>query len=156
MNITVEAISAKGAVKADGVWYSPSKFAKGLPKFEVGKMYDITVKVNGVFNNINAATEITSVDEQPRIPVDKEIKSIPSTSKVMVPFGLVNFNTVEKKRDFDAEARGKTRCAIYAAAVTGMAKSVEEAKRIADIGVAYSFGDPTPKEDNAIEFLPEE
>lgn len=56
-----------------------------------------------------------------------------------------------KPRDFDAEARGKTRCVMYAAALQSMAvagtkwKNLDDLKKIirelADDGVKYSFQD---------------
>lgn len=56
-----------------------------------------------------------------------------------------------KQRDFDAEARGKTRCvqfeaAVMSPAIAGMAfQTAEEyialVKKVADAGVAYTFQD---------------
>ncbi len=56
-----------------------------------------------------------------------------------------------KPRDFDAEARGKTRCVMYAAALQSMAiagtkwKTLDDLKKtireLADDGVKYSFQD---------------
>jgi hypothetical protein len=67
---------------------------------------------------------------------------------------------VYKPRDFDAEAKGKTRCALYGAAVQGLgpafgmilnyaeSSTIDEAKlaafidvckRVAEEGVKYSF-----------------
>lgn len=56
-----------------------------------------------------------------------------------------------KQRDFDAEARGKTRCAMYAAALQSPAlaglqfNSVDEflvlVQKAAESGVIYSFND---------------
>lgn len=54
-----------------------------------------------------------------------------------------------KQRDFDAEARGKTRCVMFAAALqsnapvgmpfTTMEEYLKLVKQAADAGVAYSF-----------------
>ena len=58
---------------------------------------------------------------------------------------------VYKQRDFDAEARGKTKCVMFAAALGSPAiaglpfKSLEEflalVEKAAEAGVKYSFGD---------------
>jgi hypothetical protein len=56
-----------------------------------------------------------------------------------------------KQRDFDGEARGKTRCALYGQAIASpylaglnhktVEEFIETAKKVAEAGVKYSFGD---------------
>ena len=73
-------------------------------------------------------------------------KSTPSVS-----IGATNSNPSYKPRDFDKEARGKTRCVQFEAALMSPAlaglpfKTLEEyldiCKKAADAGVKYSFED---------------
>jgi hypothetical protein len=67
--------------------------------------------------------------------------AVPASSHVGKPSG---------SRDFDAEARGKTRCALYAAAIQSPAAPVlaateqeliNFAKRVANEGVRFTFGE---------------
>ena len=132
--ITVERKSANG-VFANGKWYNFSKFK---PQLLAGVM------VGGEYRLvISTATSKTGEKFENVIDVEPTDKVNESSAKLSP--GFVSLEQ-PKKRDFDAEARGKTRCAIYAAAVTGLAESIEEAIEIAERGVAYSFQEqPTPE-----------
>ena len=135
--VTVERKSANG-VYGHGKWYNVSKFKLELLEgVLVGGTYKLTIstatKDDGrTFDNVIDLVPVAGAETVSKTSVAKA--------------GFQPAKQVFKERDFDAEARGKTRCAIYAAAVTGLAKSVEEAIEIAQAGVAFSFGDnPTPE-----------
>lgn len=126
----VEQVSPYG-IKVNGGWLNPSKFVKNLPKFEKGKCYKLEMRTTKSKKNGQEYTNIVGAEIVETVTSEDLLKDV-ETNPV---------NEVPKKRDFDAEARGKTRCAIYAAAVTGMAKTIEEAIKIADAGVLYAFSD---------------
>lgn len=83
----------------------------------------------------------------------ERLKSIPEATVDITPQQLVETYGAKpgkyKQRDFDAEARGKTRCvqfqsALESTAIAGMQfETMEEylklVKQAADAGVAYSF-----------------
>jgi hypothetical protein len=66
MLVTVTEIGKWGGIKIGKEYIKASKFAQGLPEFEVGKTYDIEIKENvsktdgKTYKNIVAATEITA------------------------------------------------------------------------------------------------
>jgi len=100
----------------------------------------------------NPATATTNTPEN--IPVKVEsgtaaaIERLQKKEPIAKGQAQVNY---PKARDFDAEARGKTRCVMFAAALGSPAlaglpfKSLEAflsiAKEAADAGVKYSFND---------------
>jgi hypothetical protein len=139
----VEQVSQYG-VKVNGGWLNPSKFVKNLPKFEKGKTYKFEMKTTTSKKNGQEYTNIVGAEIVHTAPLNIVIEEAekPSAAAKDV-FGPIKSapQYTAKTRDFDAEARGKTRCAIYAAAVTGMAKTIEEAIKISDAGVLYAFSD---------------
>lgn len=71
MIITVQEIGKWGGLKAqDGNFYSPSKFAKGLPVFEIGQAYEIELKSTvskkdgKTYTNVVAARPVDGVPER--------------------------------------------------------------------------------------------
>lgn len=96
----------------------------------------VTPPVQNTDSGTNAAVD--------RLTAKKETTKAESTSK-----------SAYKPRDFDAEARGKTRCvqweaAVMSTAIAGMKfKTHDEylalVRKTADAGVAYTFGEDLPK-----------
>ena len=99
--------------------------------------------------------DTTAVVEQPN---KKESGVEAAVSRLQSHPGVAEVSAVVKSlkkeytpRDFDAEARGKTRCVMYAAALQSMAvagtkwKTLDDLKKtireLADDGVKYSFQD---------------
>jgi len=101
MLITVTEIGKFGGLKAqDGNFYSPSKFAKNLPKFEVGKTYDCEVKEKAgeggkVYRNINAAREVVANDHPvagPKVEASKAEVTKPAVEKRTTKSPKVDLN----------------------------------------------------------------
>lgn len=75
MQITVQEIGKFGGIKIGTDYVAPSKFANGLPKFEVGKTYEIEIKENvskkdgKTYRNIVAAKEIVANTSEAVAPV---------------------------------------------------------------------------------------
>jgi hypothetical protein len=72
MLITVQELGKWGGIKVGNEYIKESKFAKGLPKFEVGGTYDIEIKESvsktdgKIYKNIVAARAVNA--EAPSVP----------------------------------------------------------------------------------------
>lgn len=96
----------------------------------------------------NNGTEVAEAPKQAESGTDAAIKRL-STAKTETVKAIEKVQY--KQRDFDAEARGKTRCvqfeaALMSPAIAGMQfNTMEEylklVKQAADAGVAYTFGE---------------
>lgn len=121
-----------------------------LDQFERGNSYSVeieTVQKDGrtYHNIVKVETNGKVATPAPTAATKSEAKEAPAST-----------GSSYKQRDFDAEARGKTRCAMYEAAlqspvvanlvltVNGLEKALEVVKQAADAGFEYVF----PKEEN--------
>lgn len=108
-----------------------------LDHFERGGTYTVDIEQNGKFFNITKVHDV-SIPAPVAAPKEKDAPVAATGSSY-------------KSRDFDAEARGKTRCAMYEAAlqspvvanlvltVNGLEKALEVVKQAADAGFDYVF-----------------
>lgn len=131
--ITVSGKGPKMLKLGDGRFVGVSKPVT-LDHFERGGSYTVDIEKNGNFENI---TKVHTVDAP-----------APAAPKVKAPEAP---KSEYKARDYDAEARGKTRCAMYEAAlmspvvanlvltVNGLEKALEVVKQAADAGFDYVF-----------------
>lgn len=137
-------------VKYNGQYYSYGKFYKGS-KLKAGKSYTLDLfvseKGNRYINKVisNGDGEVKKSPKRGRKPkVTAETYTSVTGTNIVTP-------TVVKIRDFDAEARGKTRCALMEATlqspllplmVTNPHDS-DEVKRVAELlcnmGFVYVF-----------------
>lgn len=132
-------------VKDDnGAYYSFSKFYKGETKLAAGA-YSIDLYVSAKGSNyINSLQGSAMV--APPAPVKRvaKVKQVTETPLMTSPKADVSF----KPRDFDAEARGKTRCALVEALFSNPNVVQDVAKLqtaplflLVDEAVDYIFGD---------------
>lgn len=144
ITITVKALSKTGSVLGeDGVWYSPSKYAKNLPTFEKGQTYALKVQVNGTFNNIQSAK--LALDGEAKQSVERGVAEARASNTK--PFSLPP--KVSGSRDFDKEARGKSRCMLFAAALQSpLAETIDDVLELAEAGMRYTFDDKPVELDN--------
>lgn len=116
-----------------------------MDQFERGGTYSVTIETkttNG--RSFHDIVEVSGAETSKPVP-----KAAPKSEE-----GSGSAAGGYKARDFDAEARGKTRCAMYEAAlqspvvanlvlsVNGLDKALEVVKQAADAGFEYVF----PKE----------
>lgn len=128
--------------KVGGVFYNSGKFFKGLKDMKAGTLYEVEVYTSDKGNKyIQKLLGPGSIKDNPH--VENKTIATGSVPPVKAP---------PKSRDFDAEARGKTRCAIMEAALQSPALvqlassgNIDDLKvvlkKLADFGYAYVFGD---------------
>ncbi len=142
--ILVEAKSQFG-LKVGNRWLNPRK-PLSVDNFVKGNEYEVLTeeyeskqgkKGTNIVQIVGGATASAVAPIAEKTQTTKELKA----------------SSPLKSRDFDAEARGKTRCALYGAALASPVlqllpgiKTLEDIKRavrdLAADGVAYSFDDP--------------
>lgn len=154
--------SAKYGPKIGDVFYSLSPKSGLTPKnFEVGKTYQVlvytsktgkkyinqivgegTAVLNGVPTNTISAQTTEKLEDKPSLPPAKEILDNEKPSQIE-SLGLKAAQGEYKKRDFDAEARGKVACAIFTSLlqspfIASQALNKEDAiKLIDELGERY-------------------
>jgi hypothetical protein len=85
---TISEIGKFGGLKINGEFYSPSKFAKGLPQFEVGKSYDFQVQENlskkdgKTYRNIVAARAVGAVSNPAPVVAKAPVEAAEAAPKV--------------------------------------------------------------------------
>lgn len=140
--------------KVGSVYYNKGKFFKGsFDDMKAGNTYEVEVYTTGtggkyiqkmvamVSNGAKAAPEKT--EETPAKAEDKPVRKT-YTPKAAVSTG----------RNFDAEARGKTRCALMEAALQSpalpaFASSLDEYKKLLVEAADYAYTYVFPGETNA-------
>jgi hypothetical protein len=142
----VEAVGNKfnGSLKVNGAWYGFAK--RTTPEAYKGMNVELELeawnsKGKSGFNivGIKEASTVNSVKQEPVVNTKTQI---------------VVSNAQPKTRDFDAEARGKTRCQMFSAALQSpvlqqyfytkemtLDQILEVVNQVADKGVAYTFGE---------------
>ena len=145
----------------NGEYYSFGKFYKGSKTFAQGSQLKVELYVSEKNNKyINKVLE--SIKQEPKAaslePLSKPIVKRGRPSKSNGNGSLVSTvsNTVKtpeyKPRDYDKEARGKTRCAAMTAVLSpmlpilvtnpqNMEEVKEKARELANFVVSYSFGE---------------
>lgn len=139
VDLLIEGVSTKftnkfkaGSVQSNGKWYGVNK-PVDMNIFQKGSLVRVDIKTvekdGKVYENIVGATAVgTSSDEAP-------VKSVTNAQ--------VTSRTVSVGRDFNAEARGKTICALSEAALASpylaMAGSDDEFKSRADDLIQHFF-----------------
>ena len=159
--VTVEGVN-KGSILAEGIWYNPSKFTEDLPNFQKGAMYRIKYTVseyNG--KTYRYMQEAIILDAKPDTKPTETKKSVSPGFKSTVDQVVESKQEIFKglaqnrTRDFDAEARGKSRCMLFAAALQNpvvvqffqdsegidMKAVISLVTELADAGMAYTFND---------------
>lgn len=141
----------------------------------IGKKFNGSLLINGAWHNLKKGTVMPSISKGDIVELELaewEFKgktgvnvvkvTVQGKTKVEIPKPVevkptltaqvaVIQNSSVKARDFDAEARGKTRCAVFCAALQSptliqYAGNDPESflalvKKISEEGVKYSFGD---------------
>lgn len=128
-----------GSVAIGGNWYN---FKKGVDHSGISKGDTVKLELGEWEFKGKTGKNIVSWSS-----VDNPVHREPKEEIIKA----VNKETAIKGRDFDAEARGKTRCAMFAAALSSPALAqfvsgsvnelIQEAEKVADAGVKYTFGD---------------
>ncbi len=103
MRITVEEIGKWGGIKVGSEYIKASMYAQDLPKFEVGKTYDIEIKENvskkdgKTYKNIVAAKLVVPEDAAPAVEKKAAKKDAPAKA---VAFGreLSDYELLKDRR----------------------------------------------------------
>lgn len=131
-----------GSVKVGGTYYN---FGKGVDKKDVKVGDMVTLKLKEWEFKGKTGKNIAEIDILAGAP-PSEVK--PAGAKALAELDSVRIKL--SGRDFDKEARGKTRCSLFAAALQSPALAslvsdteglINEAKKISDEGVKYTFND---------------
>lgn len=130
--ITIDTVTKYGG-RVNGKNYNLSKNYTG-PVLQALKTYEAEI-----YTSAQGAKYINKILREIEGVAERETVAVPTPAPT-APVAATNTH-VYKARDFDKEARGKTRCALYEAALASpflmQSKDSEEFKRRADELVAY-------------------
>lgn len=144
----IEKVSTYGIVSGDK-FYSVYDAVNTPAKLKVGMLIEAELKTSK--KGVEYINKLTIKGDAPKTEAPKPA---PVTVKKETPKAEAAKPVVRpepKARDFDAEARGKTRCAMFEAAlqspvvaqlcltVNGLDAALEMVKKAADQGFAYVF-----------------
>jgi len=149
----IEGIGTKfnGSLKLDGRWVNIRKGTK-YEHVKVGDDVEVVMKTWEMNGKSGTSISEILVKSKPAAAAIKDREQIPVAAPVEELAPAVP--APSRGRDFDKEARGKTRCQMYSAALqspvlqqffytkeASLADILEVVQKVADAGVSYTFGE---------------